>query len=273
MNQTEYTPRPPTQQRLAELFAARATRVGRRPERAEPGSDTETTVLVLLRRVDLAALVRGTIEFAASLSRQEAAAWQLSWTKTRFLFGNPANLTGRTPARVLAAGGNVAWLGPFVAGHLPGLSRLLKPVTGRLPELAPLLEFPPKRPGVSGSAEDQVYRQLQVAVRGLTFSEYLVHLHHTLAEAVLLGQLRPGEPLRLLHLPDLAADTLGTEPGYARVHYAASVTAGAEATAVAEATDGAEEAAELRLYTCLLARTESLTDPSPIRHDPMDVDA
>jgi hypothetical protein len=259
MNRIEDAVRPPAQQLLAELFTARATRVGRRPERAQPGSDTETTVLVLLRRVDLAALVRGTIEFTAGLSPQEAASWQLSWTKTRFLFGNPANLTDRTPARVLAPGGNLCWLGPFFGGHLPGLSRLLKPVTGRLPELPSLIEFPSTES--AAATAHQEYRELRVAVRGLTFSEYLVHLHHTLAEAVLLGQLRPGEPLRLVHQLDLTADSLHAEPGYARVHYASAPTA------------GAEEVADLRLFTCLLARTEIPTDPSPIRHDPLDVDA
>jgi hypothetical protein len=224
MSRPEPALRPPTQQRLAELFAERAARVRRPPEPSRPG-EPETTVLVLLNSLDPPELVDGARRFAAGLSPEEAAAWQTSWTKTRFLFGNPANLTDRTPPRVVARDGSAAWLGPYLDGRLPGPSRLLRPVTGRLPEA--LVLGPPDRPGATGA------RELLVAVRDLTLSQYLVHLHHTVAEAVLLGRLTPEEPLRLVHRPDLDTGTAQAEPGYARVHYAA------------------EDRTDLRLYTWL----------------------
>lgn len=245
MSPATYPADSPAQERLTELFDARSARVGRRPP--DPGQDPaaleaareaarESTALVLLRSVDLADLVHGTVDFAAGLDRDEADAWQWSWTRTRFLFGNPANLTGRTPARVVAPHGSTAWLGPFPAGRLPGVSRLLKPVTGSLPDLPAVVDLP-----AAGTARDAAPttpgpgrpRELRCAVRDLTFSEYLVHLHHTLAESVLLGRLRPGEPLRLIHLPDIDPATVREEPGYARVHYAPG------------------DPTRLRLYTCL----------------------
>lgn len=99
------------------------------------------------------------------------------------------------------------------------MSRLLKPVSGVLPKMPSALTFPPtdrdagNRPGYGD------HRELQVAVRDLTLAEYLVHLHHTLAESVLLGLLRPEEPLRLVHRMDFDARTAEETPAYARVHF------------------------------------------------------
>lgn len=241
----------PPQRRLAELFAARALRVGREPVTGPaPDGTAESPVLVLLRSLDLAGLVDGVRRFAVGLGPAEAADWERSWTLTRFLFGNPANLAGRLPVRAVAPGGTMAWLGPFPGGRLPGPSRLLKPVRGRLPRLPVTVACPPvtraspasgrtpahgdaarpEQPTISGAppavpfgsallASETGSRRLYVAVRGLGLVEYLVHLHHTLAEAVLLGRLDPDEPLVLTHCQDIAAETASGEPGYARVHF------------------------------------------------------
>jgi Family of unknown function (DUF6182) len=200
----------PSQQRLAELFAERAAWAGSGPP---PGTAREVTALVLLNRLDLTGLVCGARAFAASLTADEAAAWRWSWTKTRFLWGNPVNLTGRTQARVVGGCGSAAWLGPFPDRGQPGLSRLLRPVTGVLPVLPGVLETA----GADDRTPPSRCRELHLAVRGLTLVEYLVHLHHTLAESVLLGRLRPGEPLRLVHWPDIGIAPDGD--GYARVHF------------------------------------------------------
>ena len=262
----------PPQQRLAELFAARALRVGREPVTGPaPDGIAESPVLVLLRSLDPAGLVDGVRRFAAGLGPVEAAGWERSWTLTRFLFGNPANLTGRLPVRAVASGGSAAWLGPFPGGRLPGPSRMLKPVRGRLPRLPATIHCPPittdspapggtsapgdaarpERPAGSGApaavppalvpaAAGAGSRRLYVAVRGLGLVDYLVHLHHTLAEAVLLGRLRPDEHLVLTHCQDIGAGTAAREPDYARVHF----------------RDGAQD--RLRLYTWLDAKEVNL---------------
>jgi hypothetical protein len=193
---------PPAQSGLADLLAERVRSV---TARAGPGP-ADSTVLVLLRSVRPADLAHGARQFAAALEPADAMAWLRSWTRTRFLFGNPANLSAANRARVVAPGATAAWLGPFPNGHRPGLSRLLKPVTGRLPELPADLDLP----GVGAR------RVLRVAVTGLSLADYLVHLHHTVAEAVLLGRLRADEPLRLSHRPSLAIEACGP-PSYARV--------------------------------------------------------
>ncbi|MEE4542481.1 DUF6182 family protein [Streptomyces sp. V4-01] len=220
----------PGQARLRELFAARARRVGREPVTGPaPDGASESPVLVLLRSLDLAELVGGVRQFAAGLGEEEAADWERSWTLTRFLFGNPANLAARLPVRTVAPGGSAAWLGPFAEGRLPGPCRLLKPLNGRLPRLPATVACPAvpadgPSPGASSApgpppAATPRGRRLHVAVRGLGLVEYLVHLHHTLAEAVLLGLLRPDEPLVLTHCQDIDGTTASREPGYARVHF------------------------------------------------------
>lgn len=195
----------PAQSRLAELHAERVEWV----TGASPGPDAhaDTVVLVVLRSFAPADVVHGARDFAASLEAHDAAAWRRSWTRTRFLFGNPANLTPGNRARVIAPGATTAWLGPFPDNRRPGLSRLLKPVTGELPSPTPDID-------VAGTGAP---RTLHIAVEGLTLVDYLVHLHHTVAEAVLGGRMRPDEPVRLRHLPMLGADLACGSAAYARV--------------------------------------------------------
>jgi hypothetical protein len=194
---------------LAKLFAERAAWVGGDPVRPAQMTDDDRTVLVVMCRFDLVDFVTGVRAFTAGLDADEADRWRRSWTATRFLFGNPANLTGRTPARVMAANGGSAWLGPYPPTHLPGLARLLKPVTGTLPDLPPTLSVPGQGPP----------RLLYVATNGLSIVDYLVHLHHTLAEAVLGGRLGANDAVRLHHRPDIDAAVAAGEPDYARVHH------------------------------------------------------
>ncbi|MET9385223.1 DUF6182 family protein [Streptomyces sp. NPDC002928] len=196
----------PAQDRLAALFDERARLV------AESTTDTTpVTTLVLLRSLDVADFVQGARLFAASLSEAEARTWMRSWTRTRFLFGNPENLTDRSPARITAPAGTAAWLGPCPSEHLPGVSRLLKPLTGSLPLLPDTLDLPDRA--------ERPRRELQLATREVTLVKYLVHLHHTVAEATLLGRLGTSEPLRITHRPCLDVRSAHDSPGYARVHY------------------------------------------------------
>lgn len=195
--------------RLAGLFAERAARIGRPAVRPAELTDEDRVALVLLCRFDLPELVAGARAFAAGLDPQEAARWLRSWTAARFLFGNPANLAARAPFRVTGSGGGCGWLGPCPPGHLPGPSRLLKPVTGTLPALPPTLSIPGR-----GAP-----RALYIATRGLSLVDYLVHLHHTLAEAVLTGRLGAEDALRLHHPRDIEPTVATGEPAYARVHH------------------------------------------------------
>lgn len=209
------------QDRLAALFDERARLV------AESTADTTpVTVLVVLRALDVCDLVRGARAFASALTEEEGRTWLRSWTRTRFLFGNPENLTGRTPARIVGPAGTAAWLGPYPSAHLPGVSRLLKPLTGSLPPLADTLDVP--------GLADGPPRELHVATGEVSLVKYLVHLHHTIAEAVLLGRLTAAEPLRITHRSDLDPMSAHGSPGYARVHYTA------------------DDTPELRLYTSLV---------------------
>lgn len=212
-------------ERLAALLAQRVEWVTGRPHGRPGDGAVESTVVVTMRSLDLVDLVQGAREFTTTLDRAEAGAWRRSWTRTVFLFGTPANLATRTGARVVAAEGTTAWLGPFPGTRLPGWTRLLKPVTGTLPELPAEVEVPGAGPPVEVAGGGLPVegpgggtpRVLHVAVAGLTLTDYLVHLHHTVAESVLLGRLRTDESLRLRHRPALTAGPTPGPPAYARV--------------------------------------------------------
>ncbi|MGV9701044.1 DUF6182 family protein [Streptomyces sp. NPDC003483] len=228
-----------TQDRLTALFDERNRLVaGAVPDAAS------VTTFVVLRAFDVVDLVRGARAFAADLTETEGRTWLGSWTRARFLFGDPRNLTDR--ARAVAPAGTAAWLGPHPSEHPPGVSRLLKPLTGSLPKLPRTLDVPGRASGPP--------RELRLATREVTLVNYLVHLHHTVAEAVLLGRLTADEPLRLVHQADLDPMHAHADPGYARVHYAAG------------------DPSELRLYTSLAPaeRREPCVPPtSPSRTWPV----
>ncbi|WP_406129069.1 DUF6182 family protein [Streptomyces canus] len=211
----------PAKERLAELLAERAAWVGGPPRDPAAGHPAEATVVVLLRSFDLDGLVNGARAFAAGLAPAEADAWRRSWTRTLFLFGNPANLTERTPPRLVSPTGTTAWLGPYAPQHLPGPIRLYKPVSGVLPELRPDIEIAPaETPAGSPPTPGGPCRPMHIAVRDVKLADYLIHLHHALSESVLQGRLRLDERLRLIHSPDLGAEAVGGTSGYARVHHA-----------------------------------------------------
>jgi hypothetical protein len=177
------------------------------PETGPDGSAAGVTAVVVLRAVEPAALVAGARAFAAALSPAEAAQWRRSWTRTRFVFGNPANLAGPVSLRVTTPSGAAAWTGPFPVGHVPGPLRLLKPVTGTLPASRLDTAVPGRRP----------VRRLAVAVADRGLVDYLVHLHHTVAEAVLMGRLDPDDAVDLRHHTALDERDLDPDPVYARV--------------------------------------------------------
>ncbi|MFC4146075.1 DUF6182 family protein [Micromonospora mangrovi] len=188
-----------THDRLAaDLLAERLTWVGN-----DSAGDADATVLVVLRALDLVDLVHGTRAFVADLDPADAARWRRSYTRTRFLFGNPSSLGDQhAPRRSRRA--TAAWLGPY-RDSTPGVARLLKPVTGRMPPLPRTVRVP----GIGRA------RRLEIAM-GASVVDYLVHLHHTLAEAALMGRLAPEEPLLLRHRADLA-DRADSPAAYARV--------------------------------------------------------
>ncbi len=191
---TSATHAAPPRAALARLAAERAAWAGSAPQ------DARHAVLVLVKALDPADLVHGARSFAAALCPEEAEDWRHAWTRAVFRFGNPANLTARTPPRTVSPRGTAAWLGPYEAAHPPGVSRLLKPVSGQLPPLSGRLDV-----GGSG-APPRAGFTLRIATAGLSLAEYLVHLHHTVAEAVLRQLLPASAPLRLVHCPDLDPD-------------------------------------------------------------------
>ncbi|QQQ78747.1 hypothetical protein IOD16_10030 [Saccharothrix sp. 6-C] len=163
---------------------------------AEIAAVSDTAVVAVVGGFDLVEWVRGTVAFAASLS--DVDAWRRSFTKTLFLAGNPARLTGRFAFRHVA--GRLAWtdLAPADA-HLP-LRQLLRAFVGER-ELDVPGDVVIDLPGPPGR-----HRVLHVA-GAMPVARAMVHLNHLLVEAVFDGVLAPGDRLTVRRVPRLIGVT------------------------------------------------------------------
>ncbi len=175
----------------------------------------DVTAPVVLRVFDPGALVRGAVRFAAALAPDQADSWFRCYTRAFFLFGNPRNLAARHALAASAGDNSIGWLGLVDRDRLVRLRRLLRPVSGRLPEMTERrVTTGPERQQPAATEWD-----LWIATRGLDAARYLVHLHHTVAEAVLTGRLRGGDAIRLRHVTDISPSAAHPDTcAYARVH-------------------------------------------------------
>ncbi|MFI5916041.1 DUF6182 family protein [Dactylosporangium sp. NPDC051541] len=177
-----------------------------RPDALPPGG---VSVPVAVLRFDPAAVVSGAMAFAAGLGRADADAWLHCYTRALFLFGNPANLAGRFPPALVAPGAALAWLGVYDARRTGQVRRLLRPVEGALPAAGP---------DVVAGADGRPEWLLRVASAGLDLPRYLVHVHHTVAEAVLTGVLPPAATVALRQVTALDPAVVEREdPAYVRI--------------------------------------------------------
>jgi hypothetical protein len=193
------------------------------------GSDPDlapTAVVVVLRHVDLAALIRGCWNFARGLDAAAAAGWRRSFTRAVFLAGSPANLRHRATFAQVAADGSAAWTAPAPDHATAGLRRLLRAYEGPkgLP-VAPPFDVRIGPPPGGGSRRD-----LYLATAGVPVMAAVVDLHHLVAEAVLDGLLGEGDVLRVHTVPRLAgsfeAVRVGVDPfDPLRLHARAALTA------------------------------------------------
>lgn len=121
----------------------------------------------------------------------QAENWLRAFTRTLFLTGNPENLAHRFRFNQVSADNSIAWFGPGSSAEGTGLRRLLKTFTDTA-ELQPPTNQTIDIPGAGGRTFE-----LLMATSGLSTTDYLVHLNHTLAKAALTGTLRPGDRLLL----------------------------------------------------------------------------
>jgi hypothetical protein len=184
------------------------------------GPEAGTNVVSVVREFEPAAWIRGTFAFAAGLTRDQAAAWRKSFTRTYFLAGNPANLRDRFGFAHIAEGGSAAWTHPGEAASNRPLRRLLKLFDAP----APLPHRPRLEVGLPGGPPTGRTRTLYLATAGATVDRSLVHLNHLLAEAVFDGLLHRGDRLVVRQVPRLvgvpgpfAALRIGTDPANPRL--------------------------------------------------------
>lgn len=165
---------------------------------AQEGEAPDMAAIAVLRRFDPAVFARSSVEFALGVGETARACWFRAFTRTLFLAGSPVNLTTRFPFDHVAPDGSVAWLGSAPRESSTGLRRLLKRFDGDVEAVVPATaEF--TVPGPRGGTT--VY--CHVATAGVSLSDYLVHVNHVLAEAVLIGAIRPGHRVVLTHAPRL----------------------------------------------------------------------
>ncbi|GGO93376.1 DUF6182 family protein [Wenjunlia tyrosinilytica] len=157
-----------------------------------------TTVTVVMREFDPAAFAQSALDYATSLPGNLRETWLQACTRTVFLAGRPANLVSRFRFHHISDNSSMAWTAPAPASEQTALRRLLKLFPAAdLPALPPTMTA--RVPGTPLTAE----AQLDVATARVSGADYLVHVHHLLAEAVLTGRIRPGTRLTARHIPTL----------------------------------------------------------------------
>ncbi len=155
----------------------------------------------------------GAIDFALAVPEPLRLGWQRSYTRTIFLAGRPRSVVSRHPDGLVTADASFAWYGPAPEAKLRPLSRLLRAFHGPEPVPAPAGPVEVTVPGVATGH----LLQARVATDGVTARDYLVHVHHLVAEATIRGLVRPGDVVRFEHRPHLDdADSLwALDPAYA----------------------------------------------------------
>ncbi|MGH2954044.1 MAG: DUF6182 family protein [Solirubrobacterales bacterium] len=168
------------------------------PSDDPPDEASELCAVVVVRDLDPAAFVRGTLEFAQAVPAPLRDPWYRTFTRTLFFAGNPVSVAERFSCRHLA-GGEIGWLGPGERRAYLGLSRMLRLFRGPAPPRLPAtLELT-----VPGAAPSDRAAALRVATAGVSTGEYLVHVNHTLSEAALRGLIAPGDLLAVTHTDEL----------------------------------------------------------------------
>jgi hypothetical protein len=159
-------------------------------------------VAVVVADLDVAAFIGGVADFALSLPDDLRDGWYQTFTRTVFLAGRPASAATRHPYRLAGPGGDLAWYGPARRGALRPLSLLLRAFQGPAPIDVPAGPLTVSVPGPrTGHIVD-----VAIATGGVSTREYLVHVHHLIAEAALRGLVRPGDALLVEHRQALPAE-------------------------------------------------------------------
>ena len=190
---------------------------GRRRPR-EPAAGP--SALAILRRFQPAEYVRGAAGFVARLDEDAREAWYRAFTRTAFLVGDPRRLAARFGPLLTHRTDGMAWAWSPDDHATLGLRRLLKPLRTAAP---PVLE-----PELGCDLGSGAPKEVGLATGGLRLEDYLVHLNHTICEALITGALDPHDRVVLLHRP--AIDSLPPDCAYVRVVPAAD---GADRLAVA----------------------------------------
>lgn len=238
--------------RDAEAPAAGPLTAERMADIAAEAASATTTVAVVLRRFEPQIYLESVLGFALSLPDSRREAWLRAYTRTVFLTGNPANLANRFAFHHISRDGSMAWTAPDDSGERSPLRRLLRLFpTAELPVLPARLEVPAAVPPPERDDRAPVRRaRLYAVTTRVSLADYLVHVHHVLAEAVItklidehteltvhhVPQLDPSDgPFDMLRIvPDAEPDTFGdgpvaAGPGRLRACAGLSLTAGAGA--------------------------------------------
>ncbi|MFI0820758.1 DUF6182 family protein [Streptomyces sp. NPDC021098] len=154
------------------------------------------SVAVVVADLDVAAFIAGIADFALRLPDDLREGWFRAYTRTVFLAGRPASVAARHPGCHTTAGAPYAWYGPARRGELQPLSRLLRAFDGPAPMDAPTDPITVTVPG--GKSTGHVV-EAAVAIGAVSTGEYLVHVHHLIAEAALRGLIGPGDTIRVDH--------------------------------------------------------------------------
>jgi hypothetical protein len=188
---------------------------------AVDGAAEDLAAVVVVRDLDPATVVRGALAFVTGLPPALGEHWRRSFTRTLFLAGNPASLADRVDFAVRIDDA-MGWVAPTERHRTRDVSRALR-IFHAPAEWPGLIDpFTVQVPATSAGADTPrpapLTATLRVATAGVSAADYLVHINHTVCEAVLRGLLRPADRLRIVHETDLdlagidIADATGPAP-------------------------------------------------------------
>ena len=197
-----------SQETLAAAAHARAADV----LRAATGRPCDMAAIVVVRDVHVRSFVEGALAFASELEHPVAGAWYAGFTRTVFLAGDCERLESRHRPRHVSPDGAIGWFGPAPQAEHAALRRLLRAFEGPEPAAGLPVNGAARVPGAGSGRR----RRLLIDIGHSSVQDLLIHVHHTVCEAVIRGLIRRGDALALHGVDALEGPVDRWD--YARVH-------------------------------------------------------
>jgi len=171
--------------------------------------------IVVLSNFEISAYVNNCLIFLSKLTEHALIDWYHQFTTTIFLIGNIGKLASSVTFLHIAEDGSSGWCAPASPLAWRQQTRILKQFKSM--QTLGRHEYSINTSAYCDSASSNgVSSVLQIAVRGLTLNQYLIHLNHAICEIYIMGLLKTTTTLIIKNVEDIVEVT--ETPHYVRVH-------------------------------------------------------